>query len=272
MNRTIPFSVIAALIAGCGGEIPAEAPATEQAALITSFTTGSSRVVLARVTTTAGSKVEFIQGAEDELGVSIDSVVGALDRELDQARASQDNIVDFYEALTGQPAPRALVDAQADANQARYLEAPDDGTERAGSSSDELVAPKKPVASNPLCSIYNYASPASGPFRFCFTEVSGTPWYQDKVDHASCRVDALNGSVQAGYRYKTGTGWHDDVVTINAGHSETWIHWYRFARRWRHCRVLSNPAHHLLNFRVVGHQFLGGNVFFVGPYVTFPEP
>lgn len=217
---------------------------------------GDGRVV-ASATTRAGSRVRFVAGDGNELGVAILSRAGFVDPVLEAAKHAKrtGGAVAFYEALTGERAPSALVAAVTAASVPGAADASDDGEE-------ELEAPNVTAADDaPLppdfCDVEPDSMYGKQPFVVCWPNQRGTTYLKRKNDAMTCRVDAVEGPLSFRYRYKTASGWHTPYSVIGqAGWDLEYETYYQWARRWRDCHVFKNDGEKLHHFRAGGFKYL----------------
>lgn len=255
---SLPILVMTCAAGGCGEVDPAERVA-EQAMNLS--TTEPIDVVLASVTTASGTKVTFLGGDEDGVSVVTVGTVGRTDSDLQAARrAAGGDAARLYDALAKSPAPPALRDAVARAQQPRFtIDASDEGEAEVASpgASDTLVTQTPTAASSGFCNIYNYAYKGEDPFEYCWPNQFGEPWVKRKDDHLACRFDVVDGPTRVRARYKNGSGWHTSIDIVLSDHQFMQFEQdYRWARRWRECKTMDNPFHRKLHFRAAGHDNL----------------
>ena len=259
--------ILSALIAASGCAVSSEEDVATQGSELTSLTTlekGSN--TLATVTTSAGTKVMFLGGAEDELGVAIIGTVGRDDKELDAARDAENDLVRYYELLAKAPAPTALRDAAQRASEPRFtIDASDEGEvvgASTGAPSGTLVASTATQAAADFCDIYNYAYNGSGKFKYCWPNQYYKPWVKRKGDHMACRFDVIDGPTHVRARYKNASGWHTAIsIWLQDNQFMQFNQHYKYAKRYRECTTVDNPGNKKLHFRVVGHDNLAALPF-----------
>jgi len=272
MKRKMSFEVLVPSIVsivvvsafGCAAPTTDGAGTDEAALGATSLVAEAPSVVdgveVASVTTRAGSRVRFVAGEGNELGVELMYRTGATDAVLAAARASVTarDPVAFYERLAGSPAPEALVKAAREAS----LAAPEPTTLDSELPFDpSLVAGAGPMAApipGNFCDISPWAHSGSGAYERCWPNQTGTTKLKKKVDHMGCRIDAIQGPISIRYKYKTASGWHTptDVANMPAGWTFEWNGYYQYAKRWRECHVYANAGAKLHHFRAGGHENL----------------
>lgn len=223
-------------------------------------TSDGAALTLAEVRSPDGSHYEFIELEEGEIVIvtrhpSVEVAAAAVLRE------SAESVATFYERLTGEPAPAALVDAE--------LRAQALGAELAAFADPlaELHALEEPqptssfsghaeVASTSSALTYNqfsntYCAPNQD-FLYCFPSI-GNAWCEARGLTMEGVVYAKGGGVTVRMRYKTISGWHTHRHEfVPQGQLVQMANAYFLARRWRRFEVLNNHQQHQLYFSCKG--------------------
>lgn len=255
--------VVALGALGCAGEAGASPDVGETShatATGSRWVEGGDGRIVASVTTRAGSVVRFVAGESHELGMAILRPSGVVDTVLDAAKRARatGGPLAFYEALTGQPAPPALLEAVklASAPAPGEADASDEGEEEIAAPNVTAAAADVPVPSN-FCDIVPESIYGKEPFIRCWPNQHGTTELKMKVDAMACRVDPVEGPLSFHYKYKTKKGWYTPYSVIgNAGDVVEYDSYYQWFRRWRECHVFKNDGEKLHHFRAGGFRYL----------------
>lgn len=259
---SVSFVAAMALAAfGCAGEVsgaPEVAESTQATTTAPEPVEGGDGRVVASATTRVGSRVRFVAGDGNELGVAILSRAGVVDPVLEAAKHAKrtGGAIAFYEALTGERAPSALVAAVKAASVPGAADASDEGEEELAAPNVTAAGADEPVPPS-FCDIEPDSIYGKSPFVVCWPNQRGTTRLKRKNDAMSCRVDAVEGPLSFHYRFKTASGWHTPYSVIGqAGWDLEYETYYQWARRWRDCHVFKNDGEKLHHFRAGGFTYL----------------
>lgn len=248
--------------AGCTGEVvtgPDVGEDTQATATSPEIVEGGDGRVVAAVTTRAGSRVRFIAGAGNDLGMAILSKAGVVDPILavaKRARATGGPIA-FYETLTDEPAPSALRDAVRSASNLVPGDGSDDEGEEEIAPLDLTPGPSPEMVPSDFCEIVPEALYGKSPFIRCWPNQRGTTKLLLKVDAMACRVDAVEGPVSFHYKEKVGTKWTIPYSVIaEPGMVLEFSDYHQWIRRWRECHVFKNEGGKLHHLRAGGFTYL----------------
>ncbi len=250
-HQSVYSTILVSLaLAACAGEDP-QSTASDQVA--SPNDPGSTQVeaseqagstVLAEATTEQGATYSFFEADNGDVGVIVNA-----DFEVDpnDLPSPDSSLTALYERLFGEPAPTALVEAEARAarltaeevEEEALLEGPnfDRGQSMAHQTAKDGVGTvSQALTASQFQSMY---CPGGWDFLYCWPSTGGNPWVQLYSAYLAGAMNATNCSTRFRYRYYSGGTWYTLVDRIASPGQYFW-YWSSGGTKSRRWEILNN--------------------------------